>query len=53
MKISLVLAFAIAASLAINYDAEWEKFKIMYEKSYSLSTDEVSHFWFYLDKNDI
>ena len=53
MKISLVLAFAFAASLAINYDAEWEKFKLKYEKSYSLSTDEVSHFWFYLDKNDI
>ena len=53
MKISLVLAFAFAASLAINYDAEWEKFKLKYEKNYSLSANEVSHFWFYLDKNDI
>ena len=53
MKILLVLALAIAATQAINYDAEWEKFKLKYEKSYGLSGDEVSHIWFYLDKNDI
>ena len=42
MKIFLVLALAIAATQAINYDAEWEKFKLKYEKSYDRSADEVS-----------
>jgi len=40
MKILLVLALAIAATQAINYDAEWEKFKLKYEKSYDRSADE-------------
>jgi len=40
MKIFLVLALAIAATQAINYDAEWEKFKLKYEKSYDRSADE-------------
>jgi len=40
MKILLVLALAIAAIQAINYDAEWEKFKLKYGKSYSRSEAE-------------
>ena len=52
MKILLVLALAIAAIQAINYDAEWEKFKLKYGKSYYRSEAEVSHFGYSLDKND-
>ena len=43
MNISFVLALAIVATQAINYDDEWEKFKLKYEKSYG-SAAEVSHF---------
>ena len=52
MKILLFLALAIVATRAINYDAEWEKFKLKYDKSYYRSEAEVSHFWYSLDEND-
>ena len=52
MKILLVLALAIAAIQAINYDVEWEKFKLKYGKSYYRSEAEVSHFWYSLDENN-
>jgi len=39
MKVFLVLALAVAATQAINYDAEWEMFKLKYERNY-LSTPE-------------
>ena len=41
MKILLALSLAFAAAQAINYDAEWELFKLKYERNY-LSTPEVS-----------
>ena len=41
MKVFFVLALAVAATQAINYDAEWEMFKFKYERNY-LSTPEVS-----------
>merc|ERR1712198_36343 len=40
MKILLFLALAIVATRAINYDAEWEKFKLKYDKSYYRSEAE-------------
>merc|ERR1712157_475384 len=39
MKVFFVLALAVAATQAINYDAEWEMFKFKYERNY-LSTPE-------------
>merc|ERR1719410_273413 len=39
MKVFFVLALAVAATQAINYDAEWEMFKLKYERNY-LSTPE-------------
>ena len=46
MKILLTLTLAFATAQAINYNAEWENFKIKYEKSYSRSSgEEVSHIW--------
>ena len=53
MKILLALTLAFAAAQAINYDAEWENFKLKYEKSYDRSGEEVSHVWsilHYIDK---
>ena len=50
MSIVFVLALAIVATHAVNYDAEWEKFKLKYEKGYYRSAAEVSHFWSHLDK---
>ena len=41
MKILLALILAFAAAQAINYDAEWENFKLKYEKSYDRSGEEV------------
>ena len=52
MKILSVLALAIVATQAINYDAEWEDFKLKYEKSFYRSAAEVNHLWYSLDKND-
>jgi len=40
MKILSVLALAIVATQAINYDAEWEDFKLKYEKSFYRSAAE-------------
>ena len=37
MKILLALTLAFTAAQAINYDAEWENFKLKYEKSYDRS----------------
>ena len=40
MKTFVVLALALTAAQALNYDQEWELFKARYERNY-LSTPEV------------
>ena len=42
MKTFVVLALALTATQALNYDQEWELFKAKYERNY-LSTPEVWH----------